>query len=127
MQLDEIKANDIRFSTAELEGLSNVNSSTYGPIPVGTVFAFNCAASSLEKDGQSTVYGFCRVKDKDNDEFSIENTRVGRLGVPGTGNSVMRGISGKYANLMGVCKFTPTYLINDGVFISVAYDCDMKH
>jgi hypothetical protein len=28
---------------------------------------------------------------------------------------------------MGTCKYVPTYMMNDGVFVSVAFDCDMKH
>ena len=67
------------------------------------------------------------AKDKDGNEFSMENNRVGIIGQGGPGESVLRGVSGKYANLMGTCKYVPTYMMNDGVFVSVSFDCDMKH
>ena len=125
--ITKVKSGDISFTAAGLKGLANVGASSYESIPSGTVLSFSCAASSLDKDGRSTLYALCSVKDKDGDEFSLENNRVGIIGQGGPGESVLRGVSGKYANLMGTCKYVPTYMMNDGVFVSVSFDCDMKH
>lgn len=125
--LDTIKAGDMKHTIAELKGLGNIIDSKYASMPKGTVFAFSCTGSSVEKNGESNLFALCLAKDKDGDEFSIENVRVGSIGVPGPGSSVMRGVSGKFTGLMGTCTYQPTYMMNDGVFVSVAYDCDMKH
>ena len=125
--LDVVQAGDMKHTVAELKGLGNIINSTYAPMPNGTVIAFNCTGSSIEKDGESKLYALCLAKDKDGNEFSIENTRIGMIGVPGPGSSVMRGLSGKYAGLMGNCTYQQTYMMNDGIFVTVAYECEMKH
>ncbi|MEJ6649928.1 MAG: hypothetical protein QNK99_05355 [Burkholderiales bacterium] len=125
--LDTVEAGDIKHTLAELKGLGTIVDSTYAPMPNGTVIAFECAGSNVTKNGESMLYALCLAKDKDGDQFSIENTRVGLIGVAGPGEGVMRGISGKFSDLMGTCTYVPTYMMNDGVFVSVAYECDMKH
>jgi len=125
--LDTTNVGGIKFTTGELKGLSNVSNSSYATLPDGTVLSFSCTGSSLEKDGKSTLYALCTVKDKDGDEIMMENSREGAIGVPGPGNSLLKGVSGKFANLVGTCTYIPTYMMNGGVFVSVSFDCDMKH
>ena len=125
--LDTTDIGGIKFTTGELKGLSNVSNSSYATLPDGTVLSFSCTGSSLEKDGKSTLYALCSVKDKDGDEIMMENSREGAIGVPGPGNALLKGVSGKFANLVGTCTYVPTYMMNGGVFVSVAFDCDMTH
>ena len=127
MVIDKVTAGDISFTTGELTGLGNVGASSYVALSQGTVLTFDCTVSALDKDGQSNLYALCSIKDKDGDEFSMENTAVRELGSSGSGKGVLRGVSGKYAKMMGNCVYDTTYMMNDGVFVSVSFDCDMKH
>tara|TARA_E500000331_G_scaffold20451_3_gene17962 strand:- start:4069 stop:4578 length:510 start_codon:yes stop_codon:yes gene_type:complete len=127
MVIDKVTAGDISFTTGELTGLGNVGTSSYAALSQGTVLTVDCTVSALDKDGQSNLYALCSIKDKDGDEFSMENTAVRALGSSGSGKGVLRGVSGKYAEMMGNCVYDTTYMMNDGIFVSVSFDCDMKH
>ena len=127
MVIDKVTAGDISFTTGELAGIGNVGASTYAPLSQGAVLTFNCTVSGLEKDGETNLYALCLVKDRDGDEFSMENMAVRKVGTSGTGKGVLRGVTGKFAKMMGNCTYDTTYMMNDGVFVSVSFDCDMKH
>jgi len=36
-------------------------------------------------------------------------------------------VTGKFEKMMGNCVYDTTYMMNDGIFVSVSFDCDMKH
>ena len=127
MVIDKVTAGDISFTTGELAGLGNVGDSTYATMPEGTVLTFNCTVSGLEKDGETNLYALCLVKDKDGDAFGMENMAVRKVGTSGAGEGILRGVSGKFAGMMGTCTYDTTYMMNEGVFVSVAFDCNMKH
>lgn len=126
-KLDSVATGDMKYTTAESKGVVTIDRSSYAALPSNTVLVYSCTGSSLEKDGKQSLYALCSAKDKDGNEFSIENSRDGALGTAGPGNSVLRGVSGKFKDMMGTCSYIPTYMMNDGVYISVAYDCKMKH
>jgi hypothetical protein len=127
MVIDKVTAGDISFTTGELAGIGNVGASTYAPLSQGAVLTFNCTVSGLEKDGETNLYALCLVKDRDGDEFSMENMAVRKVGTSGSGKGVLRGVSGKFEKMMGNCTYDTTYMMNDGVFVSVSLNCDMKH
>lgn len=127
MVVDKVTAGDMSFTTGELAGISNIGDSTYATLSKGAVLAYNCTISSLAKGGETNLYALCLVKDKDGDSFSMESTAVRTVGTSGGGTAVLRGVSGKFSKMMGNCTYDTTYMMNDGIFVSVSFDCDMKH
>lgn len=122
----EIKVGEDSYSVVNFKLVMVINKSTHEAFKVGDVVGLSCVGVNNTVNKESIVDGNCLAKDSAGDTFATTFKRKGQFGQTGAGIQTVKGLTGKYAGLVGTCTYDAKYTQNDGVFIASFGKCSYK-